>query len=208
MMKRKIGITILGIWLSFQGIAQQDVKLNFSNLLIYELMGSYEYSFNPHISLSGIVGYSYGFPDVNDPTAFFYVGPELRLYVAPKRTTDGFFVGVYSRYKNGYTLGSVSQYGILKANGNYDGIQQGGNIDYEKFSMGIVFGAKWVTDIGFVYGFYLGGGRHLWTNYTFGNFTDYSYLFTEESYEFEYWRGQYDNELWEVRVGFNIGWRF
>ena len=102
-MKFKIVFTLVLAVLSLQKInAQQELTFNFSNFLFYETNINYEYLLKENMGLMLSTGYVYGLPDVAEPNKFFYVGLEYRIYVAPKRGGDGFFIGASSRYKNGF----------------------------------------------------------------------------------------------------------
>jgi hypothetical protein len=209
-MKFKIVFTLVLAVLSLQKInAQQELTFNFSNFLFYETNINYEYLLKENMGLMLSTGYVYGLPDVAEPNKFFYVGLEYRIYVAPKRGGDGFFIGAYSRYKNGFYPAGQTERGRPVGLPNQSlSLTQNATVNYDKLALGITFGSKWQSESGFVYGFFLGFGRNLVSAYSYENYQTNEQLFIPGTYQVTYGTSQWDSALWDLRFGFNLGWRF
>lgn len=189
--------------------AQHEVRLNFSNLIFYELHAEYEYIFQQNKSVTLFTGYVYGFPDAAQPNKYFYIGPEYRVYVSRKKAASGFYFGFYMRYKTGYYPTTQNERGNDINNPNNSlTISTDGNMDYTKLVAGVSMGAKWVAPIGFTYGFFVGGGVNIRSDYTFNKQVSHADLFTEESYRYSYSSTQWDSDYWDLRFGIMVGWRF
>jgi hypothetical protein len=186
---------------------QIEPQINFSNLLFYEANGLLEYGINNNTSVTGMVGYVYGFPDAAEPNKYFYVGAEYRLYVAPKHGIDRFFLSFYTRYKTGYYPGGLSEEGILKGSNFYESIYSNGNVNHQKLTIGITLGSKWKSPSGFIYGFFIGGGRNVISQYSSNQIVSNEVLFIPETYQARWSGSQWDNEDWDFRFGITIGWR-
>jgi len=204
------GLLVVLFGLSLQlAHAQHEVRLNFSNLIFYEFNAEYEYGFQQNKSISLITGYVYGFPDATQPNRYFFIGPEYRVFVRPKKPASGFYFGFYMRYKNGYYASAFKESGDLVSNPNTSyTVQTPGNMNYEKVAAGISLGLKKVSPIGFTYGFFIGGGVNIKANYVFDGDGSNEDLFTPESYRYSYIPSQWDSDYWDLRFGIMIGFRF
>jgi hypothetical protein len=189
--------------------AQQEITLNFSNVLFFETNVNYEYLLNENMGVMLNTGYVYGLPDVAEPNKFFYIGSEFRYYAVPKSEGDGFFVGAYTRYKNGfYPAGQTERGRPIGMPNQYLTLTQNATVNHEKLALGITFGSKWKSESGFVYGFCLGFGRNLISSYSYENYQTNEEKFIPGTYELSYGTSQWDNALWDLRFGFNVGWQF
>lgn len=203
---RIILFTVLGFAV-FSAKAQIDPQINFSNILFYEANGLVEFGINEHTSVTGMVGYVYGFPDAAEPNKYFYVGAEYRLYVAPTHGIDRFYLSLYSRYKTGYYPGGLFEEGFLKGSNFYESFYSNGNVDHRKLTLGITLGSKWKSPSGFIYGFFIGGGRNVISQYSSNQIVSKEALFNPETYQSQWSGSQWDNEIWDFRFGITIGWR-
>jgi hypothetical protein len=191
-----------------RAFAQQEIYLNVSNAILYEINLGYEKALNDNLALGGFGGYVYGFPDQYLATKFWYIGPEVRYYVSPKYGADRFFFGFYSRIKSGFAETEFYESGYSIQNGQYLSISNTQNQDYFKLAVGFTLGAKWVTRKNLTYGVFAGFGRNLVASYDETSFSTNEDLFQPETYYTSYYRSDLDSEFWDVRVGFNLGWRF
>lgn len=208
-MKKLITSTIVLLFLvNLQVSAQQEIHLNVSNVFLYEFNMAYEHALNDNLTLGGFGGYVYGFPEQSYENKFWYLGPEVRYYTSPRYGADRFFFGFYARIKDGYAENEYSEGGQLISTGQYESFYWMGKQDYTKVAVGLSLGAKWVTNKGLTYGFFGGFGRNLVSSYSNEDYTSHEDLFVPGTYyQSEYSSGT-DSKYWDVRVGFNLGWRF
>ena len=207
--KNIIGLVLVSFVSLYAAQAQHEVHLNFLNIAFYEINAEYEYGFQTNKSISLMAGYVYGFPDADQVNKYFYIGPEYRAYFSKKKQASGFYLGFYMRYKTGYYPSGLYETGYLQSNPNIrSSTLNFGNMNYEKLVAGMSLGAKWVSPIGFTYGFFVAGGVNIRANYDFQGLHSNKDLFTPESYRYSYSSTQWDSERWDTRFGIMIGWRF
>lgn len=187
--------------------AQQEIFLNVSNVFLYEFNMSYENALNDNLTIGGFGGYVYGFPEQSYENKFWYLGPEVRYYPTPRFGADRFFFGFYTRIKNGYAESEFTETGQLISTGQYESYYWMGTQDYTKVSVGLTLGGKWITSNGLTYGFFGGFGRNLFSSYTEVDYTSNESLFIPGTYYSSTYAGT-DSKYWDVRLGFNLGWRF
>ncbi|MCV9385687.1 DUF3575 domain-containing protein [Reichenbachiella ulvae] len=214
-MRNKITKTIAVLCLTWFGHlsaqAQQDFQINLSNLILYEAAASHEVALSPNATLSAFGGYVYGFPG-QDEHRYYYIGPELKFYPFPTtKGADLFFVGVYGRYKSGYTETDFYEYGEIPGTPDYLDNNQTQDVDFQKFAFGFDIGIKWITDSNIVFSFNTSLGRNAYYNY------DYD-VFDAESIENQVNSSTYENsysstsgldsKYWDFRIGLNVGYRF
>ena len=120
----------------------------------------------------------------------------------------GFFLGLYMRYNSGQASSSVYESGYLTGSNMYESLYTDYEEDFNALAIGFMLGSKWVTKQGFVFGFFGGFGRNI-----FSNFDEYEgkgphyQLFDPDSYYYYVERYGAINQFWDWRIGFNIGWR-
>jgi hypothetical protein len=208
-MKRLITTTIaLLVLFNIRVAAQQEVYLNVSNALLYEFNMGYEHGLSDYVSIVGFGGYVYGFPDQSQETKFWYLGPEVRYYASPKNGADRFYFGFYMRAKSGFAETEFYEGGEDPQTGYYESSYSYQNQDYFKLAVGFTVGAKWITRNNLTYGLFAGFGRNLIADYDETNFQGNPDDYTPGSYYSGYYRSDLDSEYWDLRVGFNLGWRF
>jgi len=206
-MKKLVTATIALLFLlSLKVSAQQEISINASNLFLYEFNMSYEFAINDNLAFNGFGGYVYGFPEQSYENKFWYIGPEVRYYPAPRYGADRFFFGFYARYKDGYSKSEIYESGQLKSTGQYESFYEMANQEYTKVAVGLTLGAKWITSKGLTYGFFGGCGRNLISSYS-DAYTSHKDLFEPGTYYMDRYSGS-DSKYWDVRLGFNLGWRF
>ncbi|MCV9385688.1 hypothetical protein [Reichenbachiella ulvae] len=172
--------------------AQTDVHLNIVNLLFFEASGSIEKGLNKNISVGGFAGYFYGLPhgaegpfflsNNGGENKYFHIGPEVKFYVYPDGSLNRFFVGAYARYTNGKATSPDNYGGEISSR-------------YNKGSMGLSLGSKWVTKSNIIFGFFGGIDRNFVSNYN-----NERYLGTSPA--------DGDDEYFGYRIGAHIGYRF
>ncbi|MDA9339381.1 DUF3575 domain-containing protein [Polaribacter sp.] len=162
-------LLIATIFISAMTHAQQEVKLNIANALVLKTVDvSYEYylSKDTSIGISGLYNFEQKSADFryNEESM---ITPYLRHYFTSDRTWNLFgegFFGIGSGYKK---------------------IElDGAPINYEKYSdsaLGISFGAKYVSESGFLVDVYGGIGRNLFSA---------------------------NSPILAPRLGINVGWKF
>ncbi|PIB35845.1 hypothetical protein BFP72_10795 [Reichenbachiella sp. 5M10] len=205
-----LGVSILLFLASRpQASAQQDFQINLSNLIFYEANMNYEFlSFDGNATLGAFGGYVYGFPGNNEDQQYYYVGPELRFYPFPNRGADGFFLGLYSRYKNGYKTQTITESGYTSGG---DRLNENTElkVDYEKLAFGFNLGMKWVTRSNVILSFNTGLGRIAYYDYHTPTFqSSIENLVDPITYEVYTDDNTIDSKYWDFRIGFNIGYRF
>jgi hypothetical protein len=186
--------------------AQQDVKVNISNVFLYEFNVNYEYLLNEYATVGGFGGYVYDFPGVDNPNQYWYLGPEFRYYVSPKNGADQFFIGLYSRIKSGKTYVDFYESGMSTNGFDYLNFYQNDQVNYTKLGIGFTCGGKWIAKNGFVYGVFGGIGRNLFANYDESSFVSHRDQFDPNSY-YTSTDNYNDSKYWDFRIGFNVGWR-
>lgn len=204
-------ITALGlalIWhLSAQ--AQQDFQVNLSNLILYEAAASHEIAISENATISAFGGYVYGFPGEDDHR-YYYLGPEIKFYPFPsERGADLFFVGIYGRYKSGYTQMELFEAGQTSG-GNYLSETLTESIDFQKIAFGFDAGVKWITDSGIVFSFNTSLGRNAYYNYDYAPFDALSFesQVIPSTYQSSYESTSgLDSKYWDFRIGLNVGFR-
>ncbi|UXP31902.1 DUF3575 domain-containing protein [Reichenbachiella agarivorans] len=204
-----IGISLLLLFAYTQKAnAQQDIQINFSNLIFYEINVNHEFAtLGDEVSLGVFGGYVYGFPE-QDNHRYYYFGPELRIYPFATNGTDGFFVGIYGRYKNGYTRRTLEENGYTLISNDYIENKDSENIDFQKVAFGINMGFKWVTRSNLLIGFNMALGRNAYYNYEDDFPNSIKHQVTSDSYHSSIDGNNIDSQYWDFRVGFNIGYRF
>tara|TARA_B110000090_G_scaffold127787_1_gene141255 strand:- start:5776 stop:6276 length:501 start_codon:yes stop_codon:yes gene_type:complete len=162
-------LLITSIFASSISFAQQEVKLNIANALVLKTIDiSYEYylSKDTSVGISGLYNFEQKSADFryNEETM---VTPYLRHYFTSDRVWNLFgegFFGIGSGYKK---------------------IEIAGESDiYEKYSdsaLGISFGAKYISESGFLVDIYGGIGRNLFSA---------------------------NSPILMPRLGVNVGWKF
>ncbi len=206
---RLFALTIVFSFAANRAFAQQEIYLNVSNALFYEINAGYEKALNDNLALGAFGGYVYGFPDQYLATKFWYVGPEMRYYVSPKYGADRFFFGFYSRIKSGFAETEFTENGQdINNPQQWLSFSSTQNQDYFKLAVGFTLGAKWVTRKNLTYGFFAAFGRNLVASYDESSFTTNEDLFYPGSYYVYTYRSDLDSEYWDLRLGFNLGWRF
>ncbi len=204
---KRLKLLVIAAFLTLSGFAQHDIKLNITNVFLYEFNVNYEYLLNEYATLGGFGGYAYGFPGVEEPNKYFYVGPEFRYYVSPKNGADRFFIGLYSRVKVGSSYLTQTENGTpINDPFGYLSYYQTEEVDYFKLGLGVSLGGKWVTKTGFVYGVFGGIGRNVVSNYDETAFVNHESEFNPDSYYKDTY-SDYDTQYWDFRIGFNVGWR-
>jgi len=193
-MLKKLSVILFAALLSGNAIAQNELSLNVSNLLINEANITVEHAFSDYVSLVGFASYVYGFPPTENMEFLntnFYFGPEMRYYVSPLNGIDRFFIGVYLKQ----AFGNVS---VNDEYNYYYGPSEFSNQSsaYSKMAFGLNLGAKWVTQNNLLFGLNLGFGRNIYTQFNNENFKDY------------YFNSNGFNEFYDFRIGFNLGYRF
>ena len=162
-------LLITSIFVSTISLAQQEVKLNIANALVLKTIDvSYEYylSGDTSVGISGLYNFEQKTADFryNEKSM---VTPYLRHYFTSDRTWNLFgegFFGIGSGYKKTELDGAENT--------------------YEKYSdsaLGISFGAKYISESGFLVDVYGGIGRN---------------LFSAKS------------PILVPRLGINVGWKF
>jgi hypothetical protein len=207
MKKLQLLTLVLASALSFSMHAQHDVKINITNVFLYEANINYEYILNDYATIGGLGGYVYDFPDVSDPNKYWYVGPEFRYYVSPKNGADRFFIGLYSRFKSGSAYVNFNESGLASDGSQYLYYYQEDKTDYTKLAIGFTLGGKWINRNGLVYGVFGGVGRNLFASYDESSFDSHESEYDPNSY-FTSTSSNRDNRYWDFRIGFNVGWRF
>jgi hypothetical protein len=171
--------------------AQHEVRVTAISV-VNELNAEYEYGFNTHFGVNGFGGYVFAWPyrDALDPyKKYGYIGAELRFYPNPKSEIDRFFLGLYGRFIKGNLFTNIYSY-----DQNQNLLQEVWG--YEKMAFGISLGSKWMLGKHFNLGYYAGAGRYL-------NVT-YEEPGTPEAVEFF----GLDQNLYDLRLGFFVGYRF
>lgn len=214
-MRNQISKTIAVLcltWLAhLSAQAQQDFQINLSNLILYEAAASHEIALNKNTTVSAFGGYVYGFPGQEDHR-YYYLGPEIKFYPFPTtKGADLFFIGIYGRYKSGYTETEFYEYGDLLTNSGFTDQYQTQDVDFQKFAFGFDIGIKWITDSNIVFSFNTSLGRNAYYNYDYDVFEAGSIenLVTPSSYESDYSSTSgLDSKYWDFRIGLNVGYRF
>jgi hypothetical protein len=184
-------VLVFGL-ISVKSKAQQELHFNVSNVIFYEINGDFELGIKDYLSVSAFGSYVFGLPvkDEYDPyKKYSYLGAELRLYPGEKPNMSGFFLGVYGKY----SFGDV--YTTLYTNTGNNTVQQQ-VWAFNKTSIGITMGSKWLVKDHFSIGFLLGAGRFVSINYAEPG--------TVEKAEFF----GLDQNLYDFRAGLMVGWRF
>jgi hypothetical protein len=193
-MIKKLSLFLFAALLSGKAIAQTELSLNVSNLLINEANVTLEKGLSDNFSLVGFASYVYGFPPTDNMEFIntnFYFGPEVRYYVSPVNGIDRFFIGVYLKEAIG-NISQNDQYYYF-----YDPSQfRNQSSSYSKLAFGLSLGAKWVTRSNVLFGLNMGFGRNIYTEFSNENFRDY------------YFNSNGFNEYYDFRIGFNLGYRF
>ncbi|SHK49771.1 hypothetical protein SAMN04488028_105208 [Reichenbachiella agariperforans] len=198
-------MTTISHWAS----AQHDFQINLSNLILYEINVNYEFlELNENTTLGAFGGYVYGFPDQDDHR-YYYFGPELRFYPFPIKGADLFFIGIYSRYKNGYTDMEITENGYNSANNesfyNSEIVQS----DYQKVAVGFNLGMKWVTDSNIIFGFNTALGRNAYFHYETPQYqSSIKNQSDSDSYNKDEYIDSNDSKYWDFRIGVHVGYRF
>jgi len=177
---------------SLQTIAQQELHFNVSNVIFYEINGDFELGIKDYLSVSAFGSYVFGLPvkDDYDPyKKYSYLGAELRLYPGSKINMSGFFLGIYGKYSFG------DLYTTLYTNTANNTVQRQ-VWDFNKTSIGITMGSKWMIGNHFNIGFLLGAGRFVSINYSEPGTVDKAEFFG------------LDQNLYDFRAGLMVGWRF
>jgi len=187
--------------------AQNDLQINLSNVLVYEIDFNYEHVLSDYATVGGMIGYVYDFPGESYPATYFYIGPEIRYYVAPKHGADRFFIGAYFRYKNGETHSVYEESGETSS-GYYGYYSQDIIEEYNKLAFGFTVGSKWMAESGFLYGLYAGIGRNIIADYSSTSSVDsHEDEFIPDTYHSHVYSYSKDSEYWDFRVGFMVGFR-
>ncbi len=181
-------LTIILLLITISSFAQEtkkaekknELKINAFNILIFKSIDvSYEYLINKEssVGISFLINLDDG--NTNGPhyNETFAITPYYRYYIS-KKYAAGFFIegfGMYNTQENyNYYYYSVD-----------DNIEYSeSNIKTNNFALGISFGAKFVSEKGFVFEFFAGVGRNIFTSDNEYNFEFVPRLGTSFGYRF------------------------
>ena len=199
--------------------AQLDVKFNFLGFLFNQYQVAGEYVLSEEMSTGAFASYSiWNFEttrtsydangnlvtEVDELTlSGLSVIPNVRFYFNPDDDCDGYFAEGYLKWRQrkstnqSITLGEPNPLNPILTEYttyNYD-------ITQSATALGVGFGRKWMTNVGFFAETFIGIGKNLIEN------TKYS-----EDAVTEYYEANENTDLnWagiDLRLAFNVGWRF
>ncbi|MGL1887760.1 MAG: hypothetical protein OCD76_14685 [Reichenbachiella sp.] len=190
--------------------AQGDLQINLSNLIFYEFNMNLEFKEVIDQGTIGIFGgYVYGFPET-ESDSYLNIGTEFRYYVSPNRGANGFYVGLYTRYKYGNQVLEISESGYDSSTDMWLYNYTNQEMPFHKVSVGLNFGMKWVTPNNLIFGFHIAPGRNIYSNN--GDVSQIQNSIKDDVDPDTYSVDAYDysefDEYWDFRTGFNIGYRF
>lgn len=143
-------LTAVAILLSIMHVnAQTEVKINPLGLLFGSPDLSAEFGLSHSASLEPFIGFTSRKTTLGD-SGWKYnalnAGASFKYFFNPQRGIDRFYAGVYTRFNNG--------------SWTYDNEKLG----YQRLSLGLLIGQKWVSKKNVVFELALGAGRAFLTN--------------------------------------------
>ena len=218
-------LSVATFCLSAGAQAQLDVKFNFLGFLFNQYQVGGEYVLSEEMSTGAFASYSiWNFEttrtsydangnlvtEVDELTlSGLSVIPNVRFYFNPDDDCDGYFAEGYLKWRQRKATNQNLEYSEYVAEPNAFG-----GVDYTLYeydydydvtqsatALGVGFGRKWMTNVGFFAESFIGIGKNLIEN------TKYS-----EDAVTEYYDANDNTDLnWagiDLRLAFNVGWRF
>lgn len=193
--------------------AQHDVKFNFLGFLFNQYQFGYENVLNEEMSAGGYLSYSIWnletttFDANGDLVTEEYklsglsVIPNFRFYFNPDDDCDGYFAEAYIKWRRRTTTNQQTSVPETNQFGGTEYVTYDYDVSQSATALGVGFGRKWLTNAGFFAETFFGIGKNLIEN------TKYSEQAVEDYYE----SIDYSDLNWsgiDIRVAFNVGWRF
>ncbi len=206
-------LSVATFCLSAGAQAQLDVKFNFLGFLFNQYQVGGEYVLSEEMSTGAFASYSVW----NLETTTFDVDgnlvseeykltglsviPNVRFYFNPDDDCDGYFAEGYLKWRQRKSTNQSIYVPETNAFGGTDYTLYNYDVTQSATALGVGFGRKWMTNVGFFAETFAGIGKNLIEN------TKYS-----EDAVTEYYEANDNTDLnWagiDLRLAFNVGWRF
>jgi hypothetical protein len=201
MIKKLTLVASVAALFAFKANAQtHDISLNLAPIAFSNYSLAYYYNLDDNMSVGSVIGYqnlkisSTDFNWNSEDIGYkgFYIAPEFRYYFNPDEGNDGYFAGVYTKFRSIGTTGDA--YSYIDDNGDIKGYDEKNT----GLSLGITTGRLWATRVGLTFSTWMGIGYFLFDKTTYTNDYDPSKeLFTVDT----------NLPTLDFRVGITVGYR-
>ncbi len=206
---KKISILVVAALISSSALRAQtnDVSINVLNFII----STYEIGFEHGFGEKQSVGLNVNFTNKNmfekggEKYSEFNIIPTYKYFTSPEKGTDGFYLGVYGRYRS-----SSSKDNIFLAQDPTTLITtiEKTNVNSSTIALGALTGYKWVANNGFYVEPEIGIGKALTNSITISNKNAEDNNVTKDWDQNDYLPILGNKIGVDLRIAFKIGKRF
>ena len=206
-------LAVAACFLSVGMQAQLDVKFNFLGFLFNQYQAGGEYVLSEEMSTGAFASYTVW----NLETTSFDVNgnvvneeykltglsviPNVRFYFNPDDDCDGYFAEGYLKWRQRKSTNQSIYLAEENALGLTEYTLYNYDITQSATALGVGFGRKWMTNVGFFAETFFGIGKNLIENTKYSEDAVTDYFETNDNTDLN-WAGI------DLRLAFNVGWRF